>query len=70
CCQEGNGGQVATLVISPLSKPGYKSPVAYDHYSLLRTIEEAWGLPKLGDAACDCAPPMDDFFVPNTAARR
>jgi hypothetical protein len=47
-----------------------QTPVAYDHYSLLRTIEDAWGLPRLGDAACDCAPPMADFFVPNTAARR
>lgn len=70
CCQQGNGGQVATLVISPLSKPGYQSLVAYDHYSLLRTIEDAWGLPELGQAACDCAPPMADFFVPDTAARR
>ena len=70
CCQEGNGGRVATLVISPLSKPGYQSPTGYDHYSLLRTIEDAWGLPELGGAACDCAPPMADFFVPNATAQR
>ena len=70
CCQEGNGGHVVTLVISPLGKPGYQSPVAYDHYSLLRTIEDAWGLPELGGAACDCAPPMADFFVPPAAAER
>jgi phosphatidylinositol-3-phosphatase len=69
CCQEGNGGHIATLVISPLSKPGYQSPTGYDHYSLLRTIEDTWGLPKLGGAACACAPPMADFFVPNTTAR-
>ena len=70
CCQEGNGGHIATLVLSPLSKPGYQSPVGYDHYSLLRTIEDAWGMPRLGGAACDCAPPMADFFAPNTAALR
>lgn len=62
CCVEGNGGHVATLVISPLGKPGYQSPVAYDHYSLLRTIEDAWGMPELGGARCPCAPAMADFF--------
>jgi phosphatidylinositol-3-phosphatase len=70
CCREGNGGHVATLVISPLSKPGYQSLTGYDHYSLLRTIEDAWGLPELTGAACDCTPAMADFFVPNATARR
>jgi phosphatidylinositol-3-phosphatase len=63
CCIDGNGGHVATLVISPLGKPGYRSAVAYDHYSLLRTIELGLGLPELGGAACACAPAMADFFV-------
>lgn len=68
CCREGNGGHVATLVISPLGKPGYRSPTAYDHYSLLRTIEDSWRLPALGASRCDCAPPMADFFEPPAAA--
>jgi hypothetical protein len=63
CCVEGNGGHVATLVISPLGKPGYSSSVEYDHYSLLRTIEDGLGLPELGGAACACAPAMTDFFT-------
>ena len=54
-----------TLVISPLVQPVFVSPVAYDHYSLLRTIEDAWGLPRLGNAACDCSAPMADFFRPH-----
>jgi hypothetical protein len=70
CCQEGNGGHIATLVVSPLGKPGYHSQIAYDHYSLLRTIENAWQLPELGSAACACAPPMADFFVSPGAAQR
>ncbi|HJZ46051.1 MAG TPA: alkaline phosphatase family protein [Roseiflexaceae bacterium] len=70
CCTDAAGGHIATLVISPLSKPGYRSPIGYDHYSLLRTIERAWGLPELGGATCDCAPPMADFFVPGTVAGR
>ena len=69
CCQAGNGGHVVTLVISPLVKPGYQSSVPYDHYSLLRTIENAWGMPELGGARCDCAPPMADFFE-SPAARQ
>jgi phospholipase C len=63
CCVEGNGGHIATLVVTPLGKPGYRSEVAYDHYSLLRTIEDGLGLPALGGAACNCAPAMADFFT-------
>lgn len=62
CCRDAAGGQVVTLVISPLGLPGYRSAVAYDHYGLLRTVEESWGLPALGHAACDCALPLVDFF--------
>ncbi len=40
----GGGGHVATLVIGPMVRAGFKSKVAHTHYSLLRTIEDAWGL--------------------------
>jgi phospholipase C len=63
CCTYAHGGNIATLVISPLAKPGFVSTVKYDHYSLLRTIETAWGLPLLGQAGCDCSPLMTDFFI-------
>ena len=62
CCQDAAGGHIATLVISPLSAPRFQSAVAYDHYSLLRTIEDGLGLPPLAGAACACAPPLTDFF--------
>jgi hypothetical protein len=62
CCEYAVGGHVATLVISPLGKPGFASDVAYSHYSLLRTIEVAWGLPLMRKANCDCSPAMADFF--------
>lgn len=45
------GGQIATIAISPNMTPGYKSTGSYTHYSLLRTIEQAWNLPYLGNAA-------------------
>jgi hypothetical protein len=40
----GGGGQVATIVVGPTVKRAYRSPLAHSHYSLLRTIEDAWGL--------------------------
>jgi hypothetical protein len=62
CCMYAAGGKVYALVISPLVQPGFSSDVRYDHYSVLRTIETAWGLPLLGKAGCDCTPLMSDFF--------
>ena len=35
----GGGGQVAVLVIANNVTAGYRSTVAHNHYSLLRTIE-------------------------------
>ncbi|MEA2546375.1 MAG: phosphatidylinositol-3-phosphatase [Chloroflexota bacterium] len=40
----GGGGRVATIVISPREKGRYQSATAHNHYSLVRTIENAWGL--------------------------
>jgi acid phosphatase len=45
------GGHIATIVITPHMTPGFESSVLYNHYSVLRTIEQAWGLPYLGNAA-------------------
>ncbi|HTX89579.1 MAG TPA: alkaline phosphatase family protein [Anaerolineales bacterium] len=53
CCglPKDAGGRVATLLISPQAKAGFQDPTPYTHYSLLKTIEAAWGLPYLGHAA-------------------
>ncbi len=45
------GGHIATVVVSPGMTPGSKFSGAASHYSILRTIEKAWGLPPLGAAA-------------------
>ncbi len=66
CCQNAAGGRIATLVISPLVRPGFQSDSPYTHYSLLHTIEAAWGLPALGQARCDCAATMAAFFQAGT----
>lgn len=65
CCSYAAGGNVYTLVISPLVTPGFVSNNPYDHYSLVKTIETAWNLPLLGKAASDSTPLMSEFFSKN-----
>jgi acid phosphatase len=45
------GGHIATIVVSPGMAPGSRFTGAANHYSILRTIELAWGLPLLGQAS-------------------
>ncbi|MDD5371127.1 MAG: alkaline phosphatase family protein, partial [Anaerolineaceae bacterium] len=49
CCGQGKngGGHVAALLISKVVKSGFQDDTSYSHYSLLKTIEAAWGLPDL-----------------------
>ena len=50
CCGLGDraGGHIATVLISPLGKSGFEDGTTYSHYSLLKTILNAWRLPSLG----------------------
>jgi phospholipase C len=63
CCGEGpgpnaplpgiygkGGGRTGAVVLSPFVKPGTWNDTGYNHYSLLRTIEDSFGLPALGYA--------------------
>ncbi|MER3418258.1 MAG: hypothetical protein C4343_03935 [Chloroflexota bacterium] len=54
------GGHVATIVASPLVKPGTVSAVPHDHVSLLRTIEDVFGVGCLGQACS--ANDLAEFF--------
>lgn len=56
-----HGNHVATVLIGPSVRPGFRSNVAYNHYSLLKTIEQAWGLTPL-TANDGNATAMSDFF--------
>jgi len=47
------GGRVPVVLYSPLVKNGFEDSTPYTHYSLLKTISAAWGLPYLGHAAED-----------------
>ena len=53
------GGQVFTVVARE-GLSGFTSSTVHDHYGLLRTIEDVFGLPCLG-AACGAAP-LDEFL--------
>lgn len=56
----GGGGRIATIVVTPGGPRGVVSKVAYNHYSLLRTLEEGFGLSLLRGATT--AAPMTDLF--------
>ena len=67
CCDANpGGGHVVTLAISSENDTERTSNVAYNHYSLLATVEDAWNLGCLG-FTCDTAnvKPMSDLVNQN-----
>lgn len=56
----GGGGTVVTVVVSKQTAPGFVSNTSHDHYSLLRTIQQAWGLGCLKNS-CETNS-MGEFF--------
>ena len=52
---DGTGANhVPTVLVGPMVRPG-DSPARVDHYTLPRTVEDAYGLPPLGLAASTSA---------------
>jgi acid phosphatase len=47
----GGGGHVPLIVLGSTVRPHSRTAAALSHYSLLRTIEDAWHLPRLGRSA-------------------
>jgi hypothetical protein len=57
------GGRTGTLVLSPFTRPGSVNDQPYNHYALLRSIEDMFGLGHLGYAAAGGLKPFgDDVF--------
>ncbi|HEY1331403.1 MAG TPA: alkaline phosphatase family protein [Actinomycetota bacterium] len=54
CCRLAAGGHVPLIVAGPAVRRGARLRAAVDHYSILRTIELAWGLTPLRGARCPC----------------
>jgi hypothetical protein len=48
---EGGGGNVEALALGPAVRHGAVFSRPTSHYGLLRTVEQAWGLPLLGRSA-------------------
>jgi phospholipase C len=66
CCDANpGGGHVVTLVISHSNHSPATSSVAYNHYSMLATIEQGWQIGCLANT-CDSAnvTPMSDLVGP------
>ena len=64
--KKGCGGRVATLVIGPQVKAGYKSTATYHSENLLKTVCATMGLSTCPGAAQN-AVPMSDFFKTDTS---
>ncbi|HEU4642361.1 MAG TPA: alkaline phosphatase family protein [Gemmatimonadaceae bacterium] len=47
------GGRTGAVLLSPFIKPGTVSDVPYNHYSMLRSVEDIFGLSHLGYAGQD-----------------
>jgi phospholipase C len=58
CCRLADGGHVVTIVAGPDARPGAVLGLPADHYSVLQTIEDLLGLPRLRGAACACTPSL------------
>lgn len=51
CCGTARGGgRIATIVAGPDVRRGARDATPVDHYGVLRTIEDALGVPRLGGA--------------------
>jgi hypothetical protein len=57
------GGKVGAVLLSPYVQPGSVNQTPYNHYSLLRSVEDIFGLPHLAFAAQDGLKPFgSDVF--------
>lgn len=49
--QGPGGGRIGAVLLSPFIRPGTTSSVPYNHYALLRSVEDIFGLGHIGYAA-------------------
>jgi hypothetical protein len=63
CCRLAAGGRVATIVAGPGARPRARLALPTDHYSVLQTIEDLLGLPRLRGAACACTPSLQPLLA-------
>ena len=68
CCGVARGGRIPTVVAGPDVRRGARGKGDYSTYSVLRTVEDFFGLPAIGKAAD--ARPLDALFARRPRAER
>jgi hypothetical protein len=61
------GGRTGAVLLSPFIHPGTVTDTPYNHYSLLASLENLFGLKRLGEAATVPATFGPDIFTPARA---
>jgi phosphatidylinositol-3-phosphatase len=64
CCEGAHGGRVPTVVVSTRIQAPLSSDKPVDQAGVLRSIEDLYSLPPLGDAACACSGDLDALITP------
>lgn len=59
---DGLGFRIPMLVVSAYAKKGYVSHVHYEHGSVLRFVEDLWGLPQMTASDTRANSPASDCF--------
>jgi hypothetical protein len=59
------GGRIGAVMLSPCINPGTVTSDAYNHYSLLRSVEDNFGLPHLGFAGQAGLQPFNEGILNN-----
>jgi hypothetical protein len=63
CCGMASGGHVAMIVAGPGARRGARLWTQADDYSVLQTIEDLFGLPRLRGAACPCTTSLSPLLA-------
>jgi hypothetical protein len=64
------GGRIGAVLVSPFARPGSVVTTPYNHYSLLRSMEDLFGLSHLGYAGQDGLEPFGSDVYSQTPALR
>jgi phosphatidylinositol-3-phosphatase len=67
CCRLAAGGHIGTIVAGGAARQGVRLATPADHYSVLQTIEDLLGLPRLRGAACACTPSLAPLLATGAA---
>jgi len=70
CCRLASGGHIVTILAGGGARRGARLATPTDHYSVLQTVEDLLGLPRLRGAACACTPSLQPLLAGGEPAPR